>query len=90
MFIIIVFCLLCDMPSGLLIFVPALLLSIRLSSYHLCLFFVLFSSCCFHAQVFGKTLVHEFRISYCHTEWFLLFSRGEIVFALAEASPIKI
>ena len=27
-------------------------------------FFVLFHSCCSHAQVFGKTLMHEFPISY--------------------------
>ena len=32
----------------------------------------------------------EFPISYSHTEWYLLFSWGEIVPALAEASPIKI
>ena len=40
---------------------------------------VLFRSCCSHAVVFGKTLVHEFPMSYSHTEWYLLFSRGEIV-----------
>ena len=33
-------------------------------------FFVLFHSCCSHARVFGKTLVHEFLISYNHTEWY--------------------
>ena len=53
-------------------------------------FFILFHSCCFHARVFGKTLVHEFPISCSHNEWYLLFLRGEIVLALAEASPIKI
>ena len=31
-------------------------------------FSVLFHSCCSHAQVFGKTLLHEFLISYSHTE----------------------
>ena len=36
-------------------------------------FFILFLSCCSHAQVFGKTLVHEFPISYRETEWYLLF-----------------
>ena len=36
--------------------------------------FVLFHSCCSNAQVFGKTLVHKFLISYRHTEWYLLFS----------------
>ena len=43
-----------------------------------------------HARMFGKTLLHEFLISYGHTEWYLLFSRGEVVFAVAETSPIKI
>ena len=37
------------------------------------LFFALFQSCCSHAQVFGKTLVHEFPISYRHTEWHPFF-----------------
>ena len=32
-------------------------------------FFVLFHSCCSHARVFRKTPVHEFLISYSHTEW---------------------
>ena len=82
MFIIIVAWLGCDRPSELLFIVPALLLSILMP--------LLFHSCCSHAWVFGKTLVHEFPISYSHTEWYLLFSRGEIVLALAEALPIKI
>ena len=30
--------------------------------------------------MFGKTLVHEFPMSYSHTEWYLPFSRGEIVY----------
>ena len=30
--------------------------------------------CCSHARVFGKILVHEFPISYSHTEWNLLSS----------------
>ena len=34
---------------------------------------VLFRSCCSRAWVFGKTLVHEFPMSYSHTEWYLLF-----------------
>ena len=67
LFIIIVFWLGCDRPSGLLMFVPALLLTI-----FVCLF-VLFRSCCSHACVFGKTLVHEFPMSYSHTEWYLHF-----------------
>ena len=52
-------------------------------------FFVLFHSCCSHARVFRKSLVFEFRIFYSHTEWYLFFSRGEIVLPLTEASPIK-
>ena len=47
-------------------------------------FFILFHSCCSHARVFGKTLAHKFPLSYSHTEWYLLFSKGEIVLALAE------
>ena len=37
-------------------------------------FYVFLHSCCSHAQVFGKTLVHEFHISCCHTEWNMLSS----------------
>ena len=36
-------------------------------------YFVLFHSCGSNARVFGKTLVHEFLISYNHTEWYLFF-----------------
>ena len=49
--------------TGLLFFVSTVLLA-----FLLC-FIVLFQSCCSHAQVFGKTLVHEFPIFYSHTEW---------------------
>ena len=41
--------------------------------FFLC-FIVLFLSCCSYARVFGKTLLHEFPISYSHTEWNLLSS----------------
>ena len=44
-----------------------------LYTFFLCLI-VLFQSCCSHAQVFGKTLLHEIPIFYRHTEWNLLFS----------------
>ena len=37
-------------------------------------FFILYHSCCCHARLFGKTLVHEFPISYSLTEWYLNFS----------------
>ena len=37
--------------------------------------FVLFRSCCSHARVFEKTLVHEFLISYSHTEWYFFSVR---------------
>ena len=56
-------------PSGLLDF-----------SYPQCFFklsfcvFLLFHSCCSHARVFGKTLLHEFRISNCHTECMVIHS----------------
>ena len=76
MFIIIVFWLGNDRPSGLfflsspLYFFPYS----HLSSYLLLLFLYLFIFCCFHVQVCGKTLVHELHISYSHTEWYLLFS----------------
>ena len=42
-------------------------------TFFLC-FIVLFQSCCPHAQVFGKTLVHEFPIFCTHTEWNLFAS----------------
>ena len=62
MFIIIVFRLGCDRPSGLLLFVPAVLF-FHTRAPLLCVFvclIVLFHSCCSHAQVFGKTLLDEF------------------------------
>ena len=36
----------------------------------------------------GKTLVHEFPISYSHTEWYLLFSRNDMI-GMVEESPVK-
>ena len=78
-FIIIVFRLGCDRPSGLLLFVPAVLFSILTplfcpsSSVS-----VLFHSCCSHAWLFGKTLFHEFPVSNSHTEWYIsLFGARE-------------
>ena len=44
-----------------------------LLTFFVCLI-VLFHSCCSHSRVFGKTLVHEFPISYSHTERYFLFS----------------
>ena len=38
-------------------------------------FFVLFHSCCSHARVFWKTLLHKFHISYSHTECDLFFAK---------------
>ena len=49
-------------------FVPALLLSMLTHLFLPSSLSVLFHSCCSHAQVFGKTLVHEFLISYSRTE----------------------
>ena len=40
--------------------------------------FVLFQTCCSHAQVFGRTLLHEFHIFYCLSEWNLHFSLSGI------------
>ena len=57
-FIIIVFRLGYDRPAGLILFAPTPLFCP----------IVLFHSCCSHAWVFGKTLVHEFPVSYSHTE----------------------
>ena len=34
---------------------------------------VLLHSCCSHAPMFGKTLVHEFLIYYSQSEWYMLF-----------------
>ena len=75
-FIIIVFWLGFDRPSGLLLFVPAVLFfhsHASLLSVFVCLI-VLFHSCCSHAWVFGKTLLHDFPISYSHNEWYFVFS----------------
>ena len=80
MFIIIVFWLGCDRPSD--FFFRARFASFHAHAFLLAFFvyfFVLFRSCCSHAWVFWKTLVHEFPISYSHTEWYLPFPRGEIV-----------
>ena len=71
MFIIIVFWLCDDRPSGLFFFVPAFLLSLFVC------FVILFNSCCSHARVFAKTLVHEFPISFSRTKWYLIFSLCE-------------
>ena len=53
-------------------------------------FCILFHFCCSHARVFGKTFVHEFPISYCHTEWFLLFSRNDLIEMVVEKLTIII
>ena len=77
LFIIIVFWLGCDRPSGLLLFVPALLFFVLTplfqppSSVSLSYFILAVPM-----PVFGKTLVHEIPISYSHTEWYLLFFRS--------------
>ena len=69
------------MPSGLIFsFVLALLLSILTPLFlpTSSVFFILFHSCCSHVQVFGRTLVHEFPISYSHIERYLLFPTVEL------------
>ena len=69
MFISIVFWLGFDRPSGFLFSVPALLLSILKPLFlpSSSVSFIIFHSVCSHAWEFGKTLVHEFPISYSHT-----------------------
>ena len=74
MFIIIVFRLGCDRPSGFFFRARSAFFPYsRLSSYLLHLFLCLISFLLFILRVFGKTLVHGFPISYCHTEWYLIF-----------------
>ena len=67
-----------DRLSGVLSFVPAVLLSILTPLLAIFMardgLIVLFKFCCAHARVFEKTLVHEFPISYSHTEWYFIFS----------------
>ena len=80
MFIVIVFRLGTDRPSGLLFF-SCPLYFFPYSRLILCsnlFFFVLFHTCCSHAPVFGKTLLHEFLISYSHTECYLFFQTVQL------------
>ena len=55
-----------------LYFLISILSPLALLTFFVC-FFVLFHSCCSHAQVFGITPVHEFLYSCSHTEWYFLF-----------------
>ena len=77
LYLLLLFWLRCDRPSGLHFF-RVRFASFRahssLLAFFLC-FFIFFHSCCSRARVFGKTLVHEFPISYSHTEWYLFFFR---------------
>ena len=41
-------------------------------AFFVCIF-VLFHSCCSHALVFGKTLLHQLIMFYSHTEWYFPF-----------------
>ena len=45
---------------------------------------VLFQSCCSHARVFGKTLLHEFPLFYSHTEWYFISIFGAKEFKHAQ------
>ena len=77
MFIIVVFSLGNDRPSGLLFFrarFTSFYTHASLLTAFVC-FVVLFHSCCSHARVFVEILVHEFYISYSHTEWYLFFAK---------------
>ena len=42
----------------------------------------------FFPMLFGKTLAHEFHISYSHNEWYLLFSRNDMI-EMVKESPVK-
>ena len=53
-------------------------------------FFILFRLAVLMRECLRKHFLYEFPISYSHTEWYLLFSRGETALASAEASPLKI
>ena len=55
-----------------IVFIIIIIIIFSLLTFFVC-FFILFRSCCSHAQVFGKTLVHEFPNSYSYTEWYLVF-----------------
>ena len=74
MFIFIEFLLGSDRPSALLFHLHLLYFFLTHASlaFFFC-FFIFFHSCCSHVWVVGKTLMHEFLISYSHTEWYLLF-----------------
>ena len=77
LFIIIVFWFGCDRPSGLLLLLSMLTpLFLPSLSVSLCYFVLAVPM----RECLGKTLVHEFPMSYSYTEWYLPFSRGEIVY----------
>ena len=57
-----------------------------LPTFKIC-FFILFHSCCSHAWVFAKPLVHEFPISYSHTELYFIFSQNMI--EMVGESPVR-
>ena len=50
-------------------FIPSLLFFMIIFLLTFFCYFVLFTSWRYHTRVFGKTLLHEFHISYRHTEW---------------------
>ena len=81
----------CNCAVGILFFV--LLCNFHILFFLLTFFlcaFALFYSCSCHAQMFAKTPLHEFHISYSYTEWSFLFLLGEMVRVVVEASLIKI
>ena len=66
--------------------------SFFLSSLHtifLC-FYVLLHACCSHAQMCGKTLVHEFHISYICNEWNLLSALSKNSYKICQQSAVKL
>ena len=90
-FIIVVFRLGSHRPSALLFFVPAIFLSILTPHFlaSLSVYLSYFILAVPMRECLGKHSCTSSPVPH-HTEWYLIFSRAEIVLALAEASPFKI
>ena len=74
---------------GTYFFTPYVLLIIFSLLFFILCFQVLFHSYSSHAQLLRKTLVHEFHISYSHTEWYLLSSLRENGNEIWKQSAVK-
>ena len=88
MFITIVFGLVSDRPSGLLFFCTRFVsFRLFLPSSPVSLSYIILAVPM--RECLGKQSCMSSQIFYSHTEWYLLFSRGKIVLAMAEASLIR-